>query len=99
MAHMHLSATFPVLLPNSYLTSFFNGVGISEEFGSVSSSKELCDGMNAGAGYAIISGGGPEYLALDFNSDAANPPLISILQEEDGGIQVCSMNVHFFFSA
>lgn len=65
--------------------------GLAEEFGSVSATKEICKSLDIGGGYAIISGGGPEFLALDFNSDAANPPVISILQEDDG-IKVLSLH-------
>lgn len=73
---------------NYAVVGFISGIHEDDE-GSVLKSKEICQRLELGSNYAILSGVESEYLGLDFNSNTEDPEVVSILQEENGGIQVC----------
>lgn len=65
---------------------FISGIYEDDE-ASVLKSKEICQELDLGSNYAILSGVAPEYFGLDFSSNPNEPEVVSILQE-NGGIQV-----------
>jgi len=68
--------------------------GIIDEPNTVLFSKEICEDLDVGTGYAILSGVGPEYFALDFTENEKEPTVISILKE-DGGVKITKLAENF----
>jgi len=60
---------------------------------SVLKSKEICQTLDIGSNYAILSGENPEYFALDFNTNAEDPAVVSILHED--GLQITKLAPNF----
>jgi hypothetical protein len=64
-----------------------------DEDGSVLKSKTICQELELGNNYAILSGAAPEYFGLDYTANSEEPAVVSILAQD--GLQITKLAPNF----